>query len=391
MKRVLISLEVPDLAPWNRFSAVACVVCSFAEILHNNKYEVFINQYPFEKVLTELNSGISSGTANGSPSKFVRLFPKRIREIVKDFLLYRKLKAHFNEVKTVPKPDIIISWVSYGSSNGSKLAKFWNIPLISIYDNPLVEEYAFQLGYEPFFRNYIEKQEKIMINSSERVIVYSPAMAHSLTKKFNKVISYSYKQFIDRYKINFINTERPTGNINFLYVGSFFEWHRVDLLISAFADVCENRSDCRLYLVGGGPQQERIERLVKELHLTKLVFFEGFQDKEGLKRIMEKCHIGIIPSALWFHAPVKLFQYAAAGLCILAIKTPTIDFIQQQDNSAIQLFNSKDELIVQMKTLASHPETIALRGATSRRWVEKIYGDKEYLNYFESLFKSIGI
>lgn len=144
-------------------------------------------------------------------------------------------------------------------------------------------------------------------------------------------------------------------------------------------------------LWGGGPQQERIEKLVKELHLTKLVFFEGFQDKEGLRKIMEKCHIGIIPSALWFHAPVKLFQYAAAGLCILAIRTLTIDFIQQQDNSAVQLFNSKEELILQMKTLASHPETIALNGAISRRWVNNLYGDKEYLNYFEELFKNLGI
>jgi hypothetical protein len=55
MKRVLISLEIPDLNPWNRFSAVACVIVSMGKVLKDGGFDVYINQYRFEDVYSKIN------------------------------------------------------------------------------------------------------------------------------------------------------------------------------------------------------------------------------------------------------------------------------------------------------------------------------------------------
>src|SRR4051812_3114774 len=114
VRKILIVVESPMFNPLNRYSAVAAVIYSFASLLHENGYEVSING----ESIDELKGKEHAAVANvGVPSPFYyRIFSKRMREAVKDLLLFRKLPALYRQLESTSKPDIIISWISYGSS-----------------------------------------------------------------------------------------------------------------------------------------------------------------------------------------------------------------------------------------------------------------------------------
>lgn len=50
---------------------------------------------------------------------------------------------------------------------------------------------------------------------------------------------------------------------NFLYLGSMAEMKGVDILLKAFAGLCQERSDVALHLVGSGPELDNYQDLAK--------------------------------------------------------------------------------------------------------------------------------
>lgn len=391
IRRVLISLEIPGLQPWNRFSAVACVVCSFAEVLHNGGYDVFINQHPFEDVRKRILAEDSPHTT-ATPRPFGgwhRLVPKRAREAVKDVRLLRHLRRLLVEVKTIPRPDVIISWISYASDNGRRLAQHWSVPLVGIYDNPLVEEYEYLFGFKPALRRLVDRREKSMVTHAQRLIVYSEAMAEHLQRRYAMPLRTEIRQFIDRYKIIYTEPRAVDGPLQLLFIGSFFRWHRVDLLVDVFARIAGRHPSARLCLVGAGPEESVLRRHVEEKGLADAVTFAGRQDKTGLDRIVRESHVGIIPNALWFHAPVKLFQYAAAGLCVVARRTPTLQEIADDCPGAFELFDTADDLAAHLEQLLVNPSLVGVHGRRGYDFVTAAYGDQAYLAFFARLFASL--
>lgn len=387
--RVLISLEIPDLQPWNRFSAVACVVCSFAEVLHSNGYDVYINQHPFSDVTREMHRLGSEPNAPTTLRRWHRAFPKRVREAVKDYFLLGKLRRQLAEVRRIPRPDCIISWISYASDNGLRLSRHWGAPLIGIYDNALCEEYSFLHGFPPFLRRIVERRERAMIVNADRLIVYSRAMAEHLERKHGRPLRFEFQQFIDRYKIHYMEPRASNSTVQILYVGSFFSWHRVDVLVRVFSRISDRFPEARLCLVGTGPEETNIRRLVREAGLDDKVRFAGRQGSAGLVEVFRESRIGVIPSALWFHAPVKLFQYGAAGLCVVAQRTPTLEHIVATDPDSVVLFDGPEDLERQLDTLLRDQQRTRLYAEEAYRFVTGAYSDDSYLRFFERIFAEV--
>lgn len=59
------------------------------------------------------------------------------------------------------------------------------------------------------------------------------------------------------------------------FVGSFYAYEGLDLLVRALPAILEVRSESRLLLVGGGPQEQNLKALVNTLGLESKVLFVG--------------------------------------------------------------------------------------------------------------------
>jgi len=79
------------------------------------------------------------------------------------------------------------------------------------------------------------------------------------------------------------------------FVGSFYRYEGLDLLVKAFAKLCETRDDLVLLLVGGGEMEEELGALVEKTSLQNKVIIPGRFPHEDVPRIYSLIDILVYP------------------------------------------------------------------------------------------------
>ena len=115
----------------------------------------------------------------------------------------------------------------------------------------------------------------------------------------------------------------PHTPVRIGFVGTLKPWHGTDLLLHALA-----RTDHRLELdiCGTGPQQEELELLAAELGITQRVRFHGAVAPEHVPEFLHGLDIATAPYPAGEHyfSPLKVYEYLAAGLPVVASAIGTI-------------------------------------------------------------------
>ncbi len=70
----------------------------------------------------------------------------------------------------------------------------------------------------------------------------------------------------------------------------------LDIAIRAFALIAEELTEARLQIVGRGPDENRLRRLVRRLGLADRISFRGFLSWDELVRTLHRCHLFLNPS-----------------------------------------------------------------------------------------------
>lgn len=95
------------------------------------------------------------------------------------------------------------------------------------------------------------------------------------------------------------------------HVGRFTVQKNHAFLIDVFSELCKNRGDCTLMLLGNGEFLESIKNKVKELNLSENVIFVDFQ--EDIYKYYSAMDLLLLPS-LFEGLPVTLIEAQANGL-----------------------------------------------------------------------------
>ncbi len=116
--------------------------------------------------------------------------------------------------------------------------------------------------------------------------------------------------------------DRPAdGSIRIVFVGSFYPWHGVQSLIRAFANMAAEVPNATLVLMGGGIMQARCEADAEKTDLGGRIEFTGWLPRDHMVERLRDAHIGVAPYLAvenFYFEPVKLFDYMAAGLAVIA-------------------------------------------------------------------------
>ena len=102
-----------------------------------------------------------------------------------------------------------------------------------------------------------------------------------------------------------------------LYVGSLIAHKGVDVLLRAFARVTREAEDAALWLVGSGPDEDRLRELAAELRLSGVRFL-GHQDHAALGRFYRAARVVVIPSLWLENAPLVAYEAMAHRRAIVA-------------------------------------------------------------------------
>lgn len=108
-----------------------------------------------------------------------------------------------------------------------------------------------------------------------------------------------------------------------IFVGRLAPEKNINLLLEAFSNIQQNCHRAVLLLVGGGPDKEEYEQLVKDLSLQGRVRFCGLISYEEIPRYLHLSDIFVTASVTEVH-PLTVIEAMASGLPVVGVHSPGI-------------------------------------------------------------------
>ncbi len=183
------------------------------------------------------------------------------------------------------------------------------------------------------------------------------------------------------------SAERGEDKTVITHISNFRPIKRVHDLIHAMKIVVKKTEDCKLVLVGDGPERPAVATLIEKLKLRGKTTLTGF--RRDIPRILNYSHMLVISSEME-SAPLTLLEGMSCGVPVIATKVGGIPEIVEDAVNCFLVAPRKPKQIAE-KILALH-ENPALReklGMAGRNTVLEKYSRKKVVSLYEDLYKSV--
>ena len=122
------------------------------------------------------------------------------------------------------------------------------------------------------------------------------------------------------------------------FIGFVRPWHKVDEIITAMAK--GELANTQLLIVGDGPSIADLKALSSELGVQERVKFAGLVDRDSIRDYLAAFDIALQPGVTAWASPLKMIEYLAASLPIVAPDQDNIREIITHDLNGV-LFDDK--------------------------------------------------
>jgi glycosyltransferase involved in cell wall biosynthesis len=155
----------------------------------------------------------------------------------------------------------------------------------------------------------------------------------------------------------------PKNNIRrnvLVYAGHLTKSKGVQLAIEVMEEIAKNFPNARLEIIGTGPFERELKKIVERKKLEKWVKFLGRMEHDKLMKYLPTCGIALAtyepdPSSITYYAdPTKPKEYLACGLPVIITKVPWIAKEIEKRPMGIVINYDKYELIDAITKLLSN-------------------------------------
>jgi len=297
-----------------------------------------------------------------------------------DFSLY-VIKPLMNE-----KFDIIdCQQFPYFSCFSAKLiSKLKKTPLIITWHEVWDDYWYEYLGWKGFGGKITERLVALLTQNVIAVSESSKINLKSLGYRGNITI---VPNGVDLQRIASIVSSDETSDG--IFVGRLIKEKHVDLLVLAFGILLSKQPELRLLIIGEGPEQDAIRKIIQELSLEDRLFIRGFQDDhDEVIALMKSAKVFVIPSTREGFG-ITALEALACGIPVVTVDHPAnaIRNLITEKNGFTCSLSEKDLAETILHALRRHAEmkTDCIASATAFDW-EKITSDLEkyYLSVIET-------
>lgn len=171
----------------------------------------------------------------------------------------------------------------------------------------------------------------------------------------------------------------PEGPFTFGFLGSLKPWHDVPILIEALARLRAGPvAEARLLIVGDGPERPALEARLAALGLSGAADFTGALPAAEVPAALARMHAAVAPYAAgtpFYFSPLKLYEYMAAGLPVIASATGDLAEVVAQDRTGLLVPpGDADALATALAGLAADPSLRTQLGRAARAEVMAHHG-----------------
>jgi len=160
------------------------------------------------------------------------------------------------------------------------------------------------------------------------------------------------------------------------FIGSFYSYEGLDLLLAALPAILTDRPDVRILLAGGGPEEANLRALAKTLDIEHKVVFAGRVPNHDVSRYYSMADAMVYPRRAMrlteLVTPLKPLEAMALGRVVLASDVGGHRELIRDDDTGI-LFPAGDATAVADAVLGvlREPERVAHLRTRARQFVEQ--------------------
>lgn len=277
-------------------------------------------------------------------------------------------------------PDFLYERYAFGNAGGVRAAEQLGLPLVLEVNSPMVLELSRTRGLS--FPRFAERLERSIFRRATRVAVVTGVLRDMLVAMGvererllvtpNGVHLEAFEQ-PDRAAARAdlgLEAHEDGGGLVFGFVGYYRDWHRLDLALEALAG--PGLEAAQLVLVGAGPAEKALRARAGELGVARRVRFAGPRPHARIPALLAAFDVGLVPAINPYASPLKLHEYMAAGLAVLAPDQPNLREVLAHEENALLLAPGDGAALAEaMARLARDPELRARLGAAARRTVRE--------------------
>jgi glycosyltransferase involved in cell wall biosynthesis len=268
-----------------------------------------------------------SESASGAPNLLRSMTPAVVRGLRRDTALLRADRRFTRQALDVAgafQPDVVYERSEYLAQAGLKVAEQLGVPLI-LEVNGLLDRDA-QTMYRSPLEPLGSSIERRKLLAADAVVTVSHGLAGLLVDRgADPRLVVVAPNTVEPRRV--VSQPRPSrhGQVVIGWLGHLMDWHADALLF--FIDVVStvDRNDVRYRIIGGGPRLAEVEQHAKTLGVADRFDFVGTVAYEEVPGALETIDIAVIPDVFDYAFPVKLVEYGAAGLPVIAPRSASLD------------------------------------------------------------------
>lgn len=224
-------------------------------------------------------------------------------------------------------PDILYERYNLFFHAGAWLHKRRGVPMVLEVNAPLAEERARHGGLS--LKSFARKSEAAIWRAADKVLPVTQVLAEKVraagvpAERITVIHNGVDQDFLKPRDPGRVRAQYNLDGKTVLGFSGFVrDWHGVDRILRFLAKA--SKPDLHLLVVGDGPARSGLEDLARSLQIADQMTITGVVQRNEMADHIAAFDIALQPAVVDYASPLKLFEYMAQGLPILAPDKPNI-------------------------------------------------------------------
>ena len=323
-----------------------------------------------------------SGAANSDPTAqssrwaWVGRLPRAALEVA-EYAYSHPARRRLRREARAFQPDFLYERYAFGNEAGVHAARSLKLPIVLEVNSPMVHELGATRGLA--FPAYARRVERRIFRGATRVAVVTAVLGEMLVEGGvdpERLIITPNGVRLELYGKSSPAQARMRMGVQDLrvpllgFVGYLRDWHRLDRVARAMSD--PSLKQAQLIVIGEGPGEAGLREAARHAGTEQRVHFLGTRPHTEIPDLLPAFDVALVPAINPYASPLKLHEYMAAGLAVVAPNQANLREVVAHGRTAMLVDpQDDDDLGSAVAHLVADEDLRKRLGAAARRTIEE--------------------